>query len=97
MATDRQLRNVILILVDAVRLYKARAYTANDLLNTLMVLPPTKRAETTPQSLQSDANRIRAKFEQDASREAQQVIKALEGDGDYYFALQIYASKQHWN
>jgi hypothetical protein len=93
---ERDLRNVIVILVEALKLYKARAYTTDKLLTALMGLPPTKRAELTTAYVNSEATRLRLEFDDAAKKEAVHVEKALSGSGEFVDALRLYASRQHW-
>lgn len=93
---DRSLRNVLLILVKGLKLQKARAYTADKLLSSLMALPPTKRAELTEEYINSEALRIRALFDEAATKEAANIEKALSGDKPFLEVLRIYASQQFW-
>ena len=97
MSNDRDLRNVILILVKAVKLYKVRALTANKVLSSVMALPPNKRAALPPPYVQSEATRIRGLVENGVNKEADKVEKALSGDAAFLEALRIYASQQHWD
>jgi hypothetical protein len=96
MDNDRDLRNVILLLVKACKLYKARAYTANKLLTSLMSLPPTKRAATSPEFVNSEAKSFLSHFGDAADQEAARIERSLEGDGAFLEYLRVYASQQYW-
>jgi hypothetical protein len=94
MENDRDLRNVILLLVKASKLYQARAYTANKVLTALMGLPPTNRAALTTEYVSSEATRIHSLCEEPVNKQAQRIEKALAGDGEFLEALRVYASEQ---
>jgi hypothetical protein len=93
---DRELRNIILLPVKACRLYQGRAVTANTSLTWLIGLPPNKRASLTAAQLQAYSQEIRPQIQKMADAEAKQAVEALEGEGDFVFPLQVYASKCHW-
>jgi D-alanyl-D-alanine carboxypeptidase len=95
-SADRDLRNVILILVKGLKLYQSRAHTANKLLTSLMALPPTKRAEVTTQYVNSEKNRFLRLYDGAAQKQAEHIEKALSGDGDFLEQLRVYASQQFW-
>jgi hypothetical protein len=97
MNDDRDLRNVILLLVKAVKLYKVRALTANTVLASLMALPPNKRAALTESYVQSEAMRISQAAEIGANKESAQIEKALSSEAAFLMALRVYASRQHWD
>jgi hypothetical protein len=96
MENDRDLRNVLLILVKGLKLYKARACTTNNLLTALMALPPTKRAEVTTGYVSSETSKLLTEFGAAADKEALHIEKALSGSGEFLEALRVYASRQHW-
>jgi len=93
---DRDLRNVILILVKGCKLYQVRALTANAALDMVMSLPSDRRAALTAKQLEAYAQTVRPKVQEMADRGAAQVEQALEGITDFLGLLQLYASKCHW-
>jgi hypothetical protein len=94
---ENDLRNVILILVRACVYHKTNATTTDNLLSWIMALPPNQRAALTPATVQSKAKEIRDLVAPRAQKEAEQVGSILRGAGDFFHALQLYASMQHWD
>jgi hypothetical protein len=93
---DRDLRNAILRLVKGCKLYQVRALTATAVLNKIMALPPSKRAELTADQIQAYTREIGPNTQEMADKGAVQVEKALEGETDFLDLLSLYASKLHW-
>jgi hypothetical protein len=94
MQDDRDLRNAILLLVQACKLHKARALTSGAVLSSLMDFPPTKWAEVTPQFVSGEIARLRPEVEALGHKEGQQIEAALNGSGAFLEALRVYASGQ---
>ena len=93
---DRALRNAILMLVQACKLYQVRDLTTNAALTMVMSLSPTERAALTAAKLEAHAQQFRPKFQEMANKGTAQVERALEGSTDFLTLLQLYASKCHW-
>lgn len=93
---DRDLRNVLQLLINGLKLYKARAHTSNKLLSAVMALHPTKRSELTTEYVNSELRKFRGLYDDAAQKEAANIEKALSGDGDFLETLRVYASQQFW-
>lgn len=93
---DRDLRNVILILISALKLNKSRALSLNRALAHVMKSHPTKRSAMTEADVQELLKEFRRLAEADVQDEAKVVEQALHGSGEFLEKLRVYASKQHW-
>jgi hypothetical protein len=97
MDNDRDLRNVILLLIKAIKLYRARAYALNEALSALMATPPTKRYRIPVGMVNERAEGYHRDFQAQANQQAQKIEQALAGDGEYLEILRAYASfHQRW-
>ena len=93
--SEEDLRNVMLLLVDAVKLWQVRAVTVDKILNAIMAAPPQKRASLTVADIDALARDIRPQAAAAADLMAEQVEKKLR-EGDFLNAARIYASQQFW-
>jgi hypothetical protein len=93
--SEQDLRNVILLLVKAHKLWQVRAETLNKILNAIMAAPPPKRAALSVADIDALTRDIRPQAEAAADLLAEQVEKKL-ADGDFLNAVRIYASQQFW-
>jgi hypothetical protein len=95
---DRDLRNVILLLVKAHKMRHSHATSLQSLLNRVMM----QSKSSTPLSpkdfedLGRDLPGLQATMDRIADDESRQVEAALNGEGDFLEALRIYASRQFW-
>ena len=96
MENDRDLRNVILLLVKAHKMYQARALSLNTALSAIMALPPTKRAEITDAQIHEEAQKVLSRANQLADEQSAKLEKALEGSSEFLETLRVYASQQFW-
>ena len=96
MGNDRDLRNVLIILVEGCKKHHLRAMTLNTCLTWVLELPPNIRAALTLAQLEAQC----AKFQEAAApivdKRAAQLEKVLSGDKEFLEILRIYASQQHW-
>jgi hypothetical protein len=93
---DRDLRDILIILVEACKKHHLRAMTLNTCLTWMIELPPNSRAALTLAQLEAQC----AKFQEAAApivdKRAPQLEQVLSGDKPFLEALRIYASEQHW-
>ena len=94
MENDRDLRNVILLLVKAHKMYQARALSLNTALSAIMALPSTKRAEITDAQIHEEAQKVLSRANQLADEQSAPLEKALGGSSDFLETLRVYASQQ---
>jgi hypothetical protein len=93
--SEKDIRNVMKLLVDAVKLWQVRAVTAEKILNALLAAHPQKRASLSVADIDALVKDIRPQAGAAADLWAEQVEKKLE-EGDYLNAARIYASQQFW-
>lgn len=93
--SEQDIRNVMKLLVDTVKLWQVRAVTQDKILNAIMAAPPQKRANLSVADIDALARDIRPQAGAAADLMADQVEKKLE-DGDYLNAARVYASQQFW-
>ncbi len=93
--SEKDLRKVIQLLVNAHKLWQSRAMTLDKVLNGIMAQSPTKRGSLTAQDIDAITRQIQPIVEAQAQLNAEQVEKKLK-DGDFLNAVRIYASQQFW-
>jgi len=95
---DRELRKVILLLVQAHKTQLARAASYRILLMAATdETANLKRGRyLSLADIEQELPRIRAQTEPAADAEARQVEAALNGEKDFLEALRVYASQQFW-
>ncbi len=91
--TDRELRDVILLLVRACKLWQSRAVASSAALSRLVDLPRKKRATLTAKALRSVADEARLHGTAIASQQAASLEEALSNSSEFLEALRVYASK----
>jgi hypothetical protein len=96
MENDRELRNVILILLQACEKWQLRALSMNSALTWIAALPPNTRAALTPEQIGARVANFREEAYPIVEKHAAQLTEALSGDKPFLPALQIYASQQFW-
>lgn len=94
--SDQDIRQVMKLLVDAVKLWQVRAVTVDKILNAILAAPPQKRAGLSVADIDALTKDIRPQAGAAADLWAEQVERKLE-QGDYLNAARIYASQQFWN
>jgi len=92
---EQDIRNVMKLLVEAIKLWQVRAVTVDKILNAIMAAPPQKRASLSVADIDALARDIRPQAGAAADLWAEQVEKKLQ-EGDYLNAARIYASQQFW-
>lgn len=95
--SERDLRNAILLLVRAHKLWQVRAVRAGKALSAIAALPPGKRAALTVDDIDALARKVSFQIQEVADKLASQIERKLEGDGEFQTALSLYASKQFWD
>jgi hypothetical protein len=93
--SEQDLRNVMQLLVDAIKLWQVRAVTVDKILNAIMAAPPQKRAALSVADIDALARDIRPQAGAAADLMAAQVEKKLKS-GDFLNAARVYASQQFW-
>ena len=93
--SEEDLRNVIQLLVNAVKLWQVRAVTVDKFLNAILAAPPQKRALLSVADIDALARDIRPQAGAAADLMAEQVEKKLK-EGDFLNAVRVYASQQFW-
>ena len=91
--TDRELRDVILLLVRACKLWQSRAVASSTALSRLVDLPRRERARVTAETLRSVADEARFHGTAMASQQAAPLEQALSSSSEFMEALRAYASK----
>jgi hypothetical protein len=95
MEKDRDLRNVILLLVQASIQWRARATAANASLARVVQASPSQRMALKPAQIQSELAQTAMLLEPQFASQASQLIERLQSDGgDYLEPLRWYASQQ---
>ena len=92
------MRNVIQLLVNAQKLWQGRAVLQDSLLNTIMALPPKKRAALSVADIASLTERVKPSIDADVQLKAEQVERSL-GEREMRMvieAIRVYASQQFW-
>jgi hypothetical protein len=96
--SDRDLRNVILLLVKAHKMRHSHATSLQSLLTGLM-MQSRSSIPISPKDFEDQARdlpKIQATMDQIADDEARQLETILKGDGPFLDALRVYASRQFW-
>jgi len=91
--SDRELRDVILLLVRACKLWQSRAVASSTALSRIIDLPRSKRARITAEALRSVADQARLHGATVASQQAASLEQALSSSSEFLEALRLYASK----
>lgn len=97
MENDRDMRNVITILVQAVEKYEIRSSSLNSTLQWIMELPPNNRAALTPNQVEAVAADFRDKAIPFVETSAALTLEKLSGDKPFLNTLRAYASKHFWD
>jgi hypothetical protein len=93
--SEQDIRNVMKLLVEAIKLWQVRAVTQDKILNAILAAPPQKRASLSVVDIDALARDIRPQAGAAADLLAEQVERKIE-KGDYLNAARIYASQQFW-
>jgi hypothetical protein len=93
--SDEDVRQVMKLLVDSIKLWQVRAVTVDKILNAILAAPPQKRASLSVADIDALVKDIRPQAGAAADLWADQVERKLE-QGDYLNAARIYASQQFW-
>ena len=93
--SEQDIRNVMKLLVDAIKLWQVRAVTEDKILNAILASPPQKRADLSVADIDALTKDIRPQAGAAADLWAEQVERKLE-QGDYLNAARVYASQQFW-
>jgi hypothetical protein len=93
--SEQDIRNVMKLLVEAIKLWQVRAVTQDKILNAILAAPPQKRAALSVADIDALTKDIRPQAGAAADLWAEQVEKKLE-EGDYLNAARLYASQQFW-
>jgi hypothetical protein len=96
--SDRDLRNVILLLVKAHKMRHSHATSLQSLL-TQLIMQSKSSIPLSPKDFEDQARDlpgIQATMDRIADDEAAEVEKALKGDGPFVDHLRVYASRQFW-
>jgi hypothetical protein len=90
---DRELRDVILLLVRACKLWQSRAVASSTALSRIVDLPRKTRATLTAKTLLSIADEARFHGTAIASQQAETLEEALSRSSEFLEALRVYSSK----
>jgi hypothetical protein len=93
--SEQDLRNVMQLLVEAIKLWQVRAVTVDKILNAILAAPPQKRASLSVADIDALARDIRPQAGAAADLWAEQVEKKIKS-GDFLNAARVYASQQFW-
>lgn len=93
--SEQDIRNVMKLLVDSIKLWQVRAVTADKILKAILAAPPQKRASLSVADIDALVRDIRPQAGAAADLWAEQVEKKLE-EGDFLNAARLYASQQFW-
>jgi len=91
-ASERELRDVILLLVRACKLWQSRAVASSTALSRIIDLPRSKRARLTAEALRLVAYQARLHGATVASQQAASLEEALSSSNEFMEALRVYAS-----
>jgi hypothetical protein len=92
---ERDIRNVILLLVKAHKMRQSHAAALRVLCQA--AADESASRQVTTFDLQKELPRILKQTDPVADLEAAQVETALNGEGEFLDALRLYASRQFWN
>jgi hypothetical protein len=90
---DRELREGILLLVQACKLWQSRAVASSTALSRFIDVPRRKRAALTAKALRSVADDARLHGTAIATQQAASLEQALSGSNEFLDALRLYAFK----
>lgn len=93
---DRDIRNAILLLLQACKMYQIRAASLNGTLKAIMELPPAKRSSLTLADFHADIAMLMEQVKLHVDKESEQLVKALRDSSDFLWPLRTYASQQFW-
>jgi hypothetical protein len=90
---DRELRDGILLLVRACKLWQSRAVASSIALSRIVDLPRREREMLSAQALRSFADQARLQGSVVAEQQAASLEQALSGSSEFLDALRLYAFK----
>jgi hypothetical protein len=93
---DRDLRNVILLLVKAHKMRQSHAAALRIVLQAVVDESASRKAVPSLADIETELRKILAQTDPIADAEARQVEAALNGESDFQAALGLYASQQFW-
>lgn len=94
--SERDLRNVILLLVKAVSRSRTNLMAANMAIQAISSMRPDERKALTAERIQGELKSIRQQLERQSDPAVARIVKILEGDGDFLNQLRVFASQLHW-
>jgi hypothetical protein len=94
---ERDLRDAILLLIRAHKMWQVRAVRLDKALNAILALPPAKRAVLSATDIDTLTKALSFQIQEVADKLSSPIERKLEGDDDFRLALSLYASKQFWD
>ncbi|HXC00542.1 MAG TPA: hypothetical protein VNU74_09080 [Terriglobales bacterium] len=93
---ERDVRNVILLLVKAISRTRRNLMAANMAIQATSNMPPDERKALTTGRIQAELRNIEQQLERQPDPAIVRIVNVLEGDGDFLESLRVFASKLHW-
>jgi hypothetical protein len=95
--SDRDLRNVVLLLVEAHKKRQSHAAALRVLVQAVVDESASRKTALTLAEVEQELQKILAQTIPVADAEARQVEVALKGESDFLEPLRVYASQQFWS
>jgi hypothetical protein len=96
MENDRDLRNVIMLLVKACSRSRRSLMAANMALHAISSMPLDQRKAVSLGEIQVQLKSVEQQLEAQPDPSVVRILKVLEGDGDFLEPLRVFASQLHW-
>ena len=96
MGSDRDQRNIILLLVKAVDRSRRNLMAANMILHAISNMPPDQRKALTSAQIQAELKSGQQQLAQQPDPAVVRIEKILNGDGTFWEHLRVFVSQLHW-
>lgn len=96
MDNDRDLRNVILLLVKACNRSRRNLMAANMAIHAISNMSQDQRKTLSSGYIQAQLKNIEKQLEQQPDQAGLRIQKILEGEEPFLEALRVFASQLHW-
>jgi hypothetical protein len=96
LGSERDLRNVILLLVKAVERSRRNLMGANMAIHAISSMSPDERKALTSAQIATELKSVQQQLAQQRDPAVTQIEKVLNGDGEFLEHLRVFASQLHW-